>query len=190
MNPVFTLNYPELLVATYLRKHFPASAGYSTLIPLSAQQKGYDLAVLRRTAAGVKVATFQVKSSRTYGGFPGVAPRSGLQTFAHYMWLKTFIVPGEADFFVLIGQYATSPTSLKKTTSLWSTHMLIFTQAEMKTFMAAVRQKKKNAPDSHFGFGFDTPNQAYLTRGHAQSPHPDYSPQLLSNRVGLIKAAL
>ena len=106
------------------------------------------------------------------------------------MWLKTFIVPGEADFFVLIGQYATSPTSLKKTTSLWSTHMLIFTQAEMKTFMAAVRQKKKNATDSHFGFGFDTPNQAYLTRGHAQSPHPDYSPQLLSNRVGLIKAAL
>ena len=190
MNPVFTLNYPELVVASYLQKQLVRTAGYSVLIPLSTQQKGYDLAALRRTASGVKVATFQVKSSRTYVGNPGVAPRSGLQTFAHYMWLKTFSVPSEADFFVLIGQYALNPESVKKTTGLWQSHLLLFTQAEMKAFIDGVRQKKKNIPDTHFGFGFNTPNQAFMTRGHVQSTHPDYSSHLLSTRIGLIKAAL
>ena len=190
MNPVFTLNYPELLVATYLQKQLPQAAGYSVLIPLSAQQKGYDLAALRRTASNVKVVTFQVKSSRTYVGSPGIAPRTGLQTFAHYMWLNTFNVPSEADFFVLIGQYASNPTSLKKTTSLWQSHLLLFTHAEMKAFLAGVRQKKQKLPDTHFGFGFNTPKEAFMTRGHAQPNHPDYSSHLLSSRIGLIKAAL
>lgn len=114
MNPVFTLNYPELLVAESLQKHLPPASGHSVLIPLSAQQKGYDLAVMRRTSQGSKVASFQVKSSRTYVGTPDIAPRTGMRNFAHDMWLKRFKVPSEADFFVLIGQYAvsTQPTHL------------------------------------------------------------------------------
>lgn len=70
MNPIFTLNYPELLVAEYLQKHFVKKAGYSVLVPLSGQQKGYDLALMRRNSHGTKVVTFQVKSSRTYTGSP------------------------------------------------------------------------------------------------------------------------
>lgn len=101
MNPVFTLNYPELMVAESLQKHFTSASGYSVLIPLSAQQRGYDLAVMRRTAQGSNVATFQVKSSRTYVGTPGFAPRTRMRNFAHYMWLKRFKVPPEADFFYL-----------------------------------------------------------------------------------------
>ncbi len=49
MNPVFTLNYPELQVAEKLNALFPKTKGFSTLIPLSSQQKGYDLALMRRT---------------------------------------------------------------------------------------------------------------------------------------------
>ncbi len=108
MNPVFTLNYPELLVASYLQKHFPSGSGFSVHLPLSAQQKGYDLALMQRTPTGAKVITFQVKSSRTFTGSPGIAPRSGMRNFRHYMWLKAFKVLSEADFFVLIGQYALS----------------------------------------------------------------------------------
>lgn len=190
MNPVFTLNYPELLVAEALQKHFKPASGYSVLIPLSAQQKGYDLALMRRTSQGSKVATFQVKSSRTYIGTPGVAPRTGMRNFSHYMWLKRFKVPSEADFIILIGQYASNPTSLKNTANLWHSHLLLFTQAEMATFMSSVRQKRQNKPDGHFGFGFDTPNEAFWTRGHVQSQHPDYSSHLLAKRISVITAKL
>lgn len=190
MNPVFTLNYPELLVAESLQKHFPPTSGHSVLIPLSAQQKGYDIAVMRRTPQGSKVVTFQVKSSRTYVGTPGFAPRTKMRNFAHYMWLKRFNVPSEADFFVLIGQYASSPTSQKSTVNLWHSHLLMFTHAEMTTFMSSVRQKTQNKPDGHFGFGFDTPKEAFWTRGHAQSQHPDYSAYILANRLSVIAAKL
>jgi integrase len=59
-----------------------------------------------RHTTTTKVATFQVKSSRTYTGSPGVSARTKIRTFAHYMWLRTFVVPPEADFFVLLGLYA------------------------------------------------------------------------------------
>ena len=190
MNPVFTLNYPELLVATYLQQHFSTKSGYSVLLPLSAQQKGYDLALVRRTAGATKVVTFQVKSSRTFDGVPGTAARTGQRNFRHYMWLKTFKVPPEADFFVLIGQYATSPTSLKNTASLWQSHLLLFTQAELAGLMPLVRQKKLNKPDTHFGFGFDTAKEAFFTRGHVLPQHPDYSKHLFASRHAVVQAAL
>lgn len=190
MNPVFTLNYPELLVAEALQKLFKPASNYSVLIPLSAQQKGYDLALMRRTDQGSKVATFQVKSSRTYLGTSGVAPRTKMRNFAHYMWLKRFAVPPEADFFILIGQYASNPTSQKNTANLWQSHFLLFTHAEMATFMSSVRQKKQDKPDGHFGFGFDTPDEAFWTRGHSESQHPDYSTYILTKRITDIAAKL
>ncbi len=190
MNPIFTVNYPELLVATFLQQHFSTKNGYSVLLPLSAQQKGYDLALVRRTAAATKVVTFQVKSSRTFDGMPGTAPRTGQRNFKHYMWLKTFKVPPEADFFVLIGQYATNPTSLKTTANLWQSHLLLFTQAEMTAFMPLVRQKKVNKADTHFGFGFDTTKEAFFTRGHVLPQHPDYSKHLFASRQAIVQAAL
>ena len=190
MNPVFTLNYPELLVAEALQKCFKPADGYSVLIPLSAQQKGYDLAIMQRKTQGSKVATFQVKSSRTYVGTPGKAPRTGMRNFAHYMWLKSFKVPSEADFFILIGQYASNPTSQKNTANLWHSHLLLFTHAEMDEFMSSVRQKKQDKPDGHFCFGFDTPHEAFWTRGHVQPQHPDYSKHILANRIKDISAIL
>ena len=145
---------------------------------------------MRRTSTGTKVATFQVKSSRTYTGSPGVSARTKIRTFAHYMWLRTFVVPTEADFFVLLGLYAPSPTTLKNTTKVWKPHMLLFTQAEMTKLMSSLRQRRTNAPETHFGFSFDNAQQAFLTRGHAQPQHPDYSQSLLGARHSVIQAAL
>lgn len=190
MNPVFTLNYPEFLVAEFLQAHFPTTKGNSILIPLSAQQKGYDLAVMRRTSKGTKVATFQVKSSRTFPGPSGLAPRTRMREFAHNMWLKRFDVPSEADFFVLIGQFASSPSSQKTTAKLWQSHLLLFTHSEMTNFMSSVRQKNANRPNSHFGFGFDTPKEAFWTRGHAHPQHPDYSHHILAKRLSVIDQEL
>lgn len=190
MSPVFTVNYPELLIANHLQKLFPKAKDYSVLIPLSSQQKGYDIALMRHQKMGSRVVTFQVKSSRTYEGVPGIAPRTKLRTFAHYMWLNKFTVPREADFFILLGLYAPSPTSLKNSANVWHPHILLFTQEEMKTLIAGIRQRTTNKEDKYFGFGFDNPNEAFLTRGHAKNEHPNYSHHLLERRHHLICDAL
>ncbi len=190
MNPIFTLNYPEFLCAQELQSHLAKANDYSVLVPLSSQQKGYDLTVMRRCVGHSKVVTVQVKSSKTYTGTAGVAPRTGLRTFDHYMWLSRFPVPAEADFFILLGLYAPKGSTSKNTSGIWKHQMLLFTHEEMVSFMAGVRQRKTSNPDSHFGFGFDTANEAFQTRGHALLQHPDYSSHLLANRIQLLAKAL
>ena len=67
MDPVFTLQWPEFLLANRLQKLLRKSQGFSVLVPASRQEKGIDLAVLRRTRnGGSRVATIQIKASRTY----------------------------------------------------------------------------------------------------------------------------
>ena len=190
MNPIFTLNYPELLVAEHLQANFPKRKDYSVLIPLSAQQKGYDLALMHRCRNRSKVVTFQVKSSKTYVHTPGISKRSGMTTFAYNMWLGRFKVPSEADFIVLHGLYAYSPTSLKNTTGVWKSQMLLFTHAEMISFIGSLRQRRTAKSDTHFAFGFNKPHEAFLTRGHALIEHPDFSKHLMSNRLSVIQKAL
>ena len=65
MEPVFTLQWPEFVVAERLQSLLPRKDGYSVFIPLSRQEKGIDLAVLHRSANGRTTAkTFQVKADR------------------------------------------------------------------------------------------------------------------------------
>jgi hypothetical protein len=67
MEPVFTLQWPEFVIAQRLQTLLPRKDGYSVLVPLSRQEKGIDLAVLHRTGTGTSVTTtIQVKASRTY----------------------------------------------------------------------------------------------------------------------------
>lgn len=190
MNPIFTLNYPESVVAERLTDNFAKTAGHSVLVPATPQQKGFDLALMRRTGKGTKAVTFQVKSSKGWMGTPGVSKRNGMRTFRHYMWLKRFAIPADVDFFVLLALYAPDPTSLKNTTGVWKAHMLLFTHSEMTTFMASVRLRTSNKPDGSFGFGFDHAKEAYQTRGHALAKHPEFSPHLIGRRLGVIAAAL
>ena len=190
MNPVFSLNYSEFLVADHLQNLFRKKEGYSLLLPLSGQQKGYDIALMHRQSNSSKVVTFQVKGSRSYEGSPGTAPISGRRTFAHNMYLNAFSVPAEADFFVFISQYPSNRTNLRQSTNLWSSHMLLFSQKELAALMKKLRKKKTNTPETHFNFGFDKSNEAFLTRGHADAQHPDYSAHVLANNVSKIQNAL
>ncbi len=186
MNPIFTLNYPELVVAEYLQANFPKSDGYSVLVPTSVQQRGFDLALLRRHELGSSVATFQVKSSRAYPGEStpkGVRPRK----FIHNMWLKTFAVPQEADFFVLLTLFAADNNLTHKSNASWVPHMLLFSHREMAGLLGRIRLRKSEKKDTHFGFSFDTASEAFLTRGHAEQAHPDHSDKLIGKRHDLIR---
>lgn len=106
------------------------------------------------------------------------------------MWLNRFNVPPEADFFLLLGLYPPNPTSLKNTVDVWQPHILLFTHSEMTALMTKIRQRRTDKAEKYFGFGFDNQAEAFLTRGHAEEVHPDYSHCLLSKRQHVIRQAL
>ena len=59
----FSIDYPEYHIAGLLQKEFPKQSNYSMSIPLSRQQKYYDL--LLHNGNNKRCLTIQVKSSRT-----------------------------------------------------------------------------------------------------------------------------
>ena len=118
MEPVFTLQWPEFVVAERLQDLLPRKDGYSVLIPLSRQEKGIDLVVLRRSKSGQSFAlTIQVKASRTY--LPIAPKRKNTIRYKYYTWFNRFDVPDRADFVILFGMYAPDLKGEKRgTTSL------------------------------------------------------------------------
>lgn len=62
MDPVFTLPWTEFSMANALSKSFKKKDGYSLLVPLSREEKGIDLVLLRKDSNGKsKAVTLQVK---------------------------------------------------------------------------------------------------------------------------------
>jgi len=108
MEPVFTLPWPEFHLAGRLQEKFPKTKGYSLMIPMSRQEKGIDLAILKQTRSGSYTVTFQVKASRTWIAANGrtTRPRTGRRIFRYTMRFNNFELPEQADFFLLSGMYA------------------------------------------------------------------------------------
>lgn len=71
----------------------------------------------------------------------------------------------------------------------WSPLILVFTQQEMRAFLKKVRTVA-GTPDRMFGFGFDSPDQVFQTRGDSRRRFRDHSEHLLCARVALIRKRL
>jgi hypothetical protein len=189
MDAVFTLPYSEFAVAELFIKNFKASAGYSVFVPASRTEKGIDLVLTRRSNGTTRATTFQIKSSRTYAG---TAPKrkSKYRRYQHYTWLNRFDVPERADFVIFFGLYPPDERAGRKTSPLWwQSHVLVFSHAEAAKLLTSVRTRG-GKPDRMFGFGFDLPTQAYLTRGNETGEHVDYSAHLFSRQISRIRLAL
>lgn len=176
MEPIFTMQYAEFAVADYLSKRISNS---SVFIPASAQEKGIDLLLYRHQDEKNITNTIQVKMSRTYyNEKPGTS-------YPYYLWFNRFAVQKNADWFILVGIYAKRPDDVqnsKANSTSWDTIMLAFTNQEMATFMAEVKQKRDpNKDDKMFGFGFDDEKHIFQTRGFAE--HRDMAPFLIENRI-------
>ena len=132
MDPVFTIPWPEFVVAERLAELLPKKKGYPVLVPASRQEKGFDLAVLSKKDKTNRVITIQVKASRTYQGKqPG--ERSKKMYFRYHTWFNRFEVPDEADFIVFVSTYALENGSGKKVRARWyKSCMLLFDRKEMK----------------------------------------------------------
>lgn len=137
MDPVFTLQWPEFVVAHRLQQRLPKKNGYSLLIPLSRQEKGVDLAILKKLGGAHRTVTIQIKASRTYPHPP--PKRAATRRFLHYTWFRRFDVPADADFILLLGMYAPDQGRTKRVTAKWYRDCtLLFTRDEMRKFQSRV----------------------------------------------------
>jgi hypothetical protein len=189
MEPVFTLQWPEYLLSQELSRFFPKSKHYSVLVPASRQEKGIDLALVRkRPDSKSAVALLQVKASRTY---PHAAPkRESTIRFRFGTWFNRFDPSPDADFFLLFCMYPRDPARTKSVNAGWYRHWtLLFTLAEMQHLMSSCRTIG-GAPDRMFGFDFDTEAKIVLTRGDQDRQHRDYADHVLDKRVGLLTSFL
>ncbi|MGO8988085.1 MAG: hypothetical protein ACLQGU_02395 [bacterium] len=189
MDPVFTLQWPEFLVAERLQNLLPKKDGYSVLIPLSRQEKGIDLVIHRRDKLGASsVLTIQVKASRTY--LPPAPKRKNTIRYKYYTWFNRFDVPDEADFVVLVGMYAPDLIRTRRVACKWYQDCsLLFTREEMRDFIKTCKTRK-GKPDRMFGFGFDDLLSIVLTRGDMSRAQKDYASFLLNRKIKEIKERL
>ena len=156
MEPVFALQWSEFKVAEELQKWFPKSKGYSVFVPLSRQEKGVDIALLKKSKSGAsKAVTIQVKSARFFLG--AKAKRETTKTnYYYYFGFSRFITQAEVDFYVLCAPYPPDRDRTKKVNRDWYQYiMLVFTNEEMKDFLKSNCKTVTGAPDSRFAFGFD-----------------------------------
>lgn len=189
MDAIFTLPYPEYIVASQLQKLLKKKEGYSVQIPLSRQQKGIDLLVY--SSQSRKAASIQVKSSRAY---IGKAPkRKGKkEKFDNALWFRNFnYEKGIADFYMLFGLYRKSDIinkrldKSKKTRKWWDYKILIFTDKEMGKFLESLLTRR-GEKESFFSFGFnDGSDEIFAVRGF-RSPK-SRKKDLIGNKIGAIK---
>jgi len=181
MEPIFTLPYSEFCVAQQLARLLPAKKGCSLYAPVSRQQPGVDLLIARRRNQRVRVASIQVKSSRTYSR-QEITVRTKKQ-FHHGTRFNNFRCPSEADFFCLIWFFPADDKARRRELGAWWTpQILLFSRNEMRKFLRSVRTVGGKR-DPYFGFSFDRPNEALLARGDPKRRNPDFSKHLLSRHL-------
>ena len=188
MEPIFTMQYSEYAVAIELQKLFPKIHGYSVLVPVSRQEKGIDLAILKKGPNGnSRTVTIQIKASKTYSLPP---KRTTTKRHKHLTWFNAFQISEYADFYLLFATYPPDVQRTKPTNQEWWKHiMLLFTASEIASFLKSCLTTK-GVPDRSFGFGFDDETRIEQTRGEKERRLTDFSDHLLVKRIDVLKKAL
>ena len=186
MEPVFTLQWPEFLLAERMQRLFPKSKHFSVLVPASRQERGIDLALVHKSPGrGSRVALLQVKASRTYS--PEPPKRQTTRHFRFHTWFNTFEPSDQADFFLLMGMYAPDSAQTKSVGPRWYRDVtLLLTYVEMKKFIGDC-QTVGGKPDGKFGFGFDDGSRIFQTRGDLLRKFEEFTHCLLDNRLEILK---
>lgn len=177
----FTIQFPEYDIANILQEEFPKKENFSVAIPLSRQQKFYDLLLINGESK--KTITIQVKSSRTWPGKKN-------ETHQYYSWLNYFdIKDNYSDFYFV---YMTYPSFDKnfRPGAKWERKILVFNQKEMLELLGNVKTKK-GTQEKFFSFGFNaTDGKIYGARGFSHLGEKEFSGNLLQNRITELKRKL
>lgn len=177
----FTIPFPEYDIANILQKEFSKKDNYSVAIPLSRQQKFYDLLLINGKSK--KSVTIQVKSSRTW-------PGTGKDVYQFYSWLHWFdIKDNYSDFYFV---YMTFPVLDKnfRPSAKWDKKIVVFNQKEMVRLLGSVKTKA-GKQERFFSFGFNVTDKKLIgARGFSHLGEQDFSKNLLEHRLVEIKKML
>lgn len=177
----FTIPFPEYDIANILQKEFPKKDNFSVAIPLSRQQKFYDLLLVNGETK--KSVTIQVKSSRTYLG-------TEKHEYQYYSWLNYFdIKDNYSDFYFV---YMTYPVFDKnfRPGARWDRKILTFNQKEMIELLNNVKTKAGKR-ERFFSFGFNaSDDKIWGARGFAHLEKQEFSKNLLENKLNEIRKKL
>jgi len=156
MDSVFTLPFPEYIVADEIGNHLHRGKGYAVCIPLSRQQKGMDLLVF--DVKSRKSISIQVKSSRAYVGRPKKTdPPDG--PFDYYLWFRAIGKSDiNADYYAFVGIFpkkAIINYSLgrKRSPKNWWSHIILLIP---RSDVIKIMNKVKRNSDRFFDIGFDS----------------------------------
>jgi hypothetical protein len=178
----FTIDYSEYYIAEQFQKDFPKSQNYSVSIPLSRQQKYYDL--LLHNGNNKKSIAIQVKSSRTY--------INHVADFPYYGWLNNFsITNNHSDFYFIFLSYPIFDLKTFRPKTSFGVLLLVFGNEEMATLLANINKTKAGNADKFFAFVFDIEaKRIYGDRGFEKNPRREFTSNLYHNKLNQIKAAL
>jgi len=180
MEAVFTLAYPEYIVAEEIARHLHKADGYSVCIPLSRQQQGMDLLV--HSLKTKKSATIQIKSSRAYPRLPSKKePRA--ESFDYHLWFKALNPKVlAADFYAFVGLFPKRTiihhrfSRARQPRNWWSQIIILLTSSEMRRFLREMRGQRF----FYIGFNMDL-KRVEVTRG---TPQPEiWTPFLLDKSI-------
>ncbi|MBA4139275.1 MAG: hypothetical protein H0X70_02045 [Segetibacter sp.] len=184
----FSIEYPEYHIAGQLQTDFPRTANFSVSIPLSRQQKYYDL--LLHNGNNKKCLAVQVKSSRTY--VKTDIDGTDLKDYNYYAWLNNFKHTNVfTDFYFIFISYPLFDIQTFRPRTASGVKILVFDNEEMARLFASIKSTRSGNPDTFFGFGFNIDdNSIWGTRGFSQDPREEFTSHLYQNKVIALRQAI
>jgi len=177
----FTIQYPEYHIAKILEKEFSQKENFSVAIPISRQQKFYDLLLIN--GASKKSVTIQVKSSRTYPGKKNQGHQ--LDSFLNFFDIKN----NYSDFYFVYMTYPLLNENFNPRAK-WEKKILVFNQMEMAKLLGSVKTKA-GKQELFFSFGFNvTDSKIFGSRGFSHLGEQEFSQNLLDNKLNEIRIKL
>ena len=138
--PIFTLPFPEYDIANILQKSFPKKKDFSVSIPLSRQQKFYDLLLIN--GKNKKVLTIQVKSSRTFHHENKKTKKMNFfDKYEYDGWFLYFDIKNNySDYYFFYMPYPIHDKNFRPR-ARWGRKILIFNREEMIKILDKVKTK-------------------------------------------------
>ena len=182
----FSIDYAEYHIAGLLQNDFKKQNNFSINIPISRQQKYYDLLLFNGNKN--KCLTIQVKSSRTY-----IYPNADtIKQYHYYAWLNSFNIDNNySDYYFIFISFPSFDTKTFRPKTGFGTNILIFEKEEMKDILSNIKKTKKGTPDKFFSFCFNIDdNRIFGDRGFDIIPRKDFTDNLYQNKISSVTKKL
>ena len=184
--PIFTLPFPEYDIANILERNFTKKKNFSVSIPLSRQQKFYDLLLINGKKK--RVLTIQIKSSRTFL-FHSSKKRKNENIFDKYEYNGFFpyfdIKNNYSDYYFFHMLYPIHDKNFRPR-ARWGRRILVFNKGEMVTILKKVKTKK-GKQGKFFWFLLNSLNKKIGFYGGYIEKENMYQENLLENKLKEMK---